>query len=218
MAPAPLSLDADAPLPPVIPIFPLTGAILLPHAQLPLNIFEPRYLAMVRDAMAGARLIGMVQPKDQAKVPGVYTVGGLGRITSYSETDDGRFLITLTCLTRFAIAEELSVLTPYRQVRADYAPFHAGDQADTVLASDVRSGLVADLKAYLAARGLGADWEAVGGMRDDILVNALAMLCPFEPEEKQALLEAGDVAGRAEMLRTLMGFALRVADAPVVKH
>jgi Lon protease-like protein len=203
-------------LSPVIPIFPLGGAILLAGAQLPLNIFEPRYLAMVRDAMAGARLIGIVQPDGRTggTRPSVYPVGCVGRITSYSETTDGRYLITLTGLQRFRIAEELAVTTLYRQVRADYSPFEQDDQDEAPLADARRAQLVAALRGFLDAKGLGADWKAIEDADDPMLVNALAMLCPFESSEKQLLLEAETLGGRADLLITLMAFAEAPSQRP----
>ncbi len=202
-------------LPPVIPVFPLSGALLLPRAVLPLNIFEPRYLAMTRDAMAGNRVIGIVQPRrpDRPGGPELFATGGLGRITRFSETGDGRFLIALTGLIRFRIVEELAVTTPYRQVRADYAPYAADWDPSPPLAPAARAGLEDALRAYLDTQQLSADWEAVRGADDEGLVSTLAAVCPFEILERQALLEAPDLAARAEMLTTLMAFAGRVAGS-----
>ena len=195
-------------LPERIPIFPLTGALVLPRGQLPLNIFEPRYLAMVRDAMAGQRLIGMVQPKDEGGArPSLYPIGGLGRITQFAEADDGRFVIALTGITRFRIVEELEVDTPYRQVIASYSEFAQDWGASDPLPAAVRAGLEESLKTYLDAQGLGADWDAVSNADDESLVNALSGVCPFDPAEKQALLEAPDLRSRADALATLMAFA-----------
>ncbi len=209
--------SADS-LPAVIPVFPLAGALVLPHGELPLNIFEPRYLAMVRDAMAGDRLIGMVQPKDERDPPELYAIGGLGRITEFSETSDGRIVITLAGLTRFRIAEELSVDTPYRQVRADYAPF-TGDWRDAdPLAAAVRADLENSLRAYLDSQGLSADWDAVAGADDESLVNTLTAVCPFDIAEKQALLEAPSLRERASVLATLMAFAVPAVDEQVTLH
>ncbi len=195
----------------IIPVFPLTGVVLLPRGTLPLNIFEPRYLKMVDDAMRGNRLIGMVQPRIHeglGDTPPLFEVGGVGRITSYSETDDARFHITLSGLCRFRIAEELPVTTPYRQVRADYTPF-AADLADPdeYLDEAHRAQLVNLLKDYLEARRLDADWDSIGRAPPEHLVNALAMICPFQPLEKQALLEARSLTERAEALIALMAMA-----------
>lgn len=203
--------SADS-LPATLPLFPLAGALMLPRAELPLNIFEPRYLAMVRDAMAGDRLIGMVQPKDDREPPALYGIGGLGRITQFSETGDGRFLIALVGLTRFRIERELTVDTPYRQANVDYAPF-AGDwrEADPLPAA-VRADLESSLRGYLDSQGLSADWEAVASADDESLVNTLTAVCPFDVAEKQALLEAPALRDRAGVLAALMAFATPADD------
>ena len=199
-------------LPDRIPVFPLAGALMLPRAELPLNIFEPRYLAMVRDAMAGDRVIGMLQPKTLLEPPEPFAVGGLGRITQFSETGDGRLLIAITGLTRFRIVRELEVETPYRQVVADYAEFAADWRDPDPLPAAVRADLENSLKSYLDVRGLSADWDAVANADDESLVNTLAVVCPFDLAEKQALLEAADVRERATVLAALMAFA-QPADA-----
>ncbi len=197
--------------PPTLAIFPLPGVLLLPGGKLPLNIFEPRYLQMVEDAMAGHRTIGMVQPVDaagggRAARPEVYPVGGAGRITSFNETGDGRYLITLTGVTRFRIVEELSVTTGYRQVVADYAGFD-GDLAPAEEGEVDGKRLLAALRAYLTATGIPADWESINRAPLPTLVTSLAMICPFSPGEKQALLEAPDAAERARTLVALMEMA-----------
>jgi uncharacterized protein len=203
------SLDA---LPPTLPVFPLTGALLLPRGQLPLNVFEPRYLAMVDAVMSGNRLIGMIQPseaEEKALKPALSTVGCTGRVTAYQETDDGRYLLTLTGICRFRIAEELDVTTPYRQARADYSTFGG----DLVIGSESefpRERLLAALNDYLSRRDLKADWSSVMNAPAETLVNALAMLCPFQPAEKQALLEA---PGWQERVDTLVAL-LEMAGAP----
>jgi hypothetical protein len=196
-----------ADFPAVIPIFPLDAALLLPHGELPLNIFEPRYLNMVDDALAGERLIGMVQTRSGLSQfgPNLARVGCVGRLTSFSETVDERYLITLTGLCRFTVAEELSVQSPYRQVRADFAPF-GGDLRP--LADDDgfdRLRFLAALKAYLDRRGLAMeDWESPKSAAAESLVNGLAMVLPFTPGEKQALLEAPSLSERREALIALM--------------
>ncbi|HEX4199148.1 MAG TPA: LON peptidase substrate-binding domain-containing protein [Caulobacteraceae bacterium] len=196
-----------ADLPAVIPVFPLDAALLLPHGELPLNIFEPRYLNMVDDALAGERLIGMVQTRSGLSPfgPNLARVGCVGRLTSFSETVDERYLITLTGLCRFTVAEELGAQTPYRQVRADFSPF-AGDLRP--LADDDgfdRLRFLAALKAYLDRRGLAMeDWESPKSAAAESLVNGLAMVLPFTPGEKQALLEAPSLAERREALIALM--------------
>lgn len=198
-------------LPSILPIFPLTGALLLPRGRLPLNIFEPRYLAMVRDAMAGTRLIGMIQPVDshsREAEPAVFAIGCAGKITSFSETGDGRFLITLTGIARFRVTSELARVTPYRQVLADFGEFaeDLNPPADTENFS--RERLYPALRAYLELHGLSADWQAIEQAPAEPLVNALAMICPFTPAEKQALLEADSLETRAETMITLLGMAL----------
>ena len=193
-------------LPAVVPVFPLTGALLLPRGVLPLNVFEPRYLAMVDAAMSGTRIIGMVQPtvhEEKSIKPPLSNVGCAGRITSYQETDDGRYVIALTGICRFRIADELDVTTPFRQVKADYAPF-AGDLAQGDYQDFPRERLLWALKSWLTQRELKADWQSVMSAPAESLVNSLAMLCPFEPAEKQALLEAGSLPERADTLVALL--------------
>ncbi|KPF76401.1 peptidase S16 [alpha proteobacterium AAP81b] len=202
---------ASAPLPAAIPVFPLTGALLLPRGMLPLNIFEPRYLAMVRDAMAAAgaaaRVIGMIQPRAEGDPPPLYDVGCLGRISEFKETDDGRILIALTGVTRFRVAAELDRTTPYRQVLVDYDEYRDDRGEPAPLAAAARAGLEDVLKAYLDTQGLAADWDAVKSADDEALVTTLAAVCPFDPAEKQALLEAEDLPLRAATLTALMTFA-----------
>jgi hypothetical protein len=197
-------------LPGVIPVFPLASALLLPRARLPLNIFEPRYLAMVDAAMDTHRLIGMIQPRDaseeKAALAQLADVGCVGRITEYNETEDGRYIITLTGIARFRVASEHNAGTPYRQVDADYAPF----LDDLTPAPDVpiaRQRLFAALKPYLTERSMQTDWKSIEDAPGEMLINALAMLCPFEPSEKQALLEAPDLAKRADTLIALIEIA-----------
>src|SRR6478736_18328 len=196
-------------LPSILPIFPLTGVLLLPRGRLPLNIFEPRYLAMTRDALAGERLIGMVQPSDPRVAgdnPPVYPVGCAGRITSFSETDDGRYMITLTGLSRFRIAEEFPVLSGYRRVRPDWQAFARDLDAQTGGEFD-RDRFIRGLKAFFDQRQISADWEAIEKAAGEHLINSIAMLCPFAPSEKQALLEAPDLDERARLLIALVEMA-----------
>ena len=193
-------------------MFPLPGALLLPRAELPLNIFEPRYLEMVDDAMAGDRLIGMIQPEDEDAdlngSPGLCQVGCAGRITSYAETQDNRILISLTGISRFVLVKELSVSTPYRKVIADFTPF-ASDLASENQADDVdRSGLIKVFRDYLAANDMSADWEQVNAASTETLVNTLSLLAPYAPRDKQALLEAPDLKSRADVLIALTEVAL----------
>jgi hypothetical protein len=173
---------------------------------LPLNIFEPRYLRMIDDALAGSRVIGMIQPRenDEAAAPPLYDVGCAGRITSFQETADGRYLIALQGLSRFRIASELGAATPYRQVSADYTYF-AGDMSEDRSGEAVdRERLFDAMRGYFASEGLSTDWKEAGAAPTEALVNSLAMGCPFAPNEKQALLEAGNLADRADCLIALM--------------
>ena len=196
-------------LPPTLGIFPLTGVLLLPRGQLPLNVFEPRYLTLVEAALSGSRLIGMIQPLEhehKALKPPLSLIGCVGRLTGYRETDDGRYLITLTGICRFRVAHELTTDAPFRQVAADYAPF-AGDLAESSESDFPRERLLAALNEYLARRDLKADWRSVMNAPAETLVNALAMLCPFEPAEKQALLEAPGWQERVSTLLALLEMA-----------
>jgi Lon protease-like protein len=193
-------------LPGVIAIFPLPGALLLPRGQMPLNIFEPRYLAMVDDVMrSGLRVIGMIQPDpthpgpDQTK-PHLFRVGCVGRITQLAESGDGRYLIQLTGVARFRIEEELAVTTPYRQCRVTYQPFLADFTARKGENEVDRKTLLRTLADFLKANNLKADWEGIENAPNEALVNALAMMSPYGPAEKQALLEAPDLKTRAEIL------------------
>jgi hypothetical protein len=198
-------------LPKTVAVFPLTGALLLPRGALPLNVFEPRYLAMVDDALESTRLIGMIQPtepEDQTLKPALSQVGCLGRITAFQESEDHRYQITLTGVCRFRLAEELTADTPYRQVTADYSRF-AGDLLLDEASDLPRERLMSALKNYLSRRDLKADWHSVMNAPPEHLVNALAMLCPFEPAEKQALLEA---PGWNERVATLVAL-LEMSEA-----
>ena len=202
-------------LPQVIPVFPLDGALLLPHAQLPLQVFEPRYIAMVDDVMAGDRMIGMVQtrPGGDPERPGLQPIGCAGKITTFSETTDGRYLITLTGLSRFQVREEIAVPSPYRQVRVDFMRFQT-DLQPTKGEDDGfdRMRLLSALKGYLEQRALDVDWETAKAAPAEALVNSLAMALPFDPAEKQALLEAAQLHERREALVALMEIDARVPD------
>jgi Lon protease-like protein len=203
---------APSALPDILPIFPLSGVVLLPRGKLPLNIFEPRYLAMVEDALGQGRLIGMVQPSVQgmpegeAGAPPVYNIGCAGRVTSFTETDDGRFLIGLTGLCRFVIAEELVPERGYRRVRPDWQKFLA-DVAGPDESEVDREKLLGILRPFFKMHGIAADWSAVQNTNSETLVSSLAMICPLAPNEKQALLEAPDLHARAEMLMALLEMA-----------
>lgn len=207
-------------LPKQIPLFPLAGALLLPGGQLPLNIFEPRYLRMIDDALAGARLIGMIQPRDgmMAGRPPLYAVGCAGRIRSFSETDDGRYMITLGGRRRFRLVEELNADTPYRQAAVDWNAFAVDESLDPSADFIDRDRLVRAMRHYLDTEGLKTDWEVVDDAPSEALVASLAMGCPFAPNEKQALLEAETTHARAECLIALMEMSSAGddgADAPM---
>jgi len=194
-----------ADLPANIPVFPLPGALLLPRGQMPLNIFEPRYLAMVDDALRdGHRLIGMIQPDTSQPgpedKPHLFKIGCVGRMTQLAETGDGRYLIQLIGITRFRIESELDVSTPYRQCRVSYAPFADDFVARKGEEAVDRKALLAALSAFLKANDLKADWEGIDNAPNEALVNALAMMSPYGAAEKQAMLEAPDLKTRAEIL------------------
>jgi len=205
--------------PSTIPVFPLPGVIMLPGSNLPLNVFEPRYLQMVKDVRANHGLIGMIQPRDgedTSAVPPVYGVGGIGHITDYAETQDGRNIIRLTGLCRFAVKEELQVMTPYRQVQPDWVPF-AADLAEGDASPPInRPELMAALQAYLEQKGLDADYDGINTAPDKVLINTLSMIIPFGVPEKQALLEAMGTTERAEVLKSLlvMMTSATLADVP----
>jgi Lon protease-like protein len=192
-------------LPEVIPVFPLPGALLLPRGQMPLNIFESRYLAMVDDAFRdGHRLIGMIQPdvthSRNEERPVLFRVGCVGRITQFAESGDGRYILELTGVARFKVVEEMTVLTPYRQCRVDYFPFFDDFTARKGEEAVNREALLSVLTDFLKANNLKVDWEGVESAPNEALVNALAMMSPYGPAEKQAMLEAPDLKTRAEIL------------------
>ena len=196
-------------LPRVVPIFPLPGVLLLPGGRLPLNIFEPRYLAMVRDALSGERTIGMIQPCAEAPDVGaarVYETGCAGRVTAFSETGDGRYLITLTGVIRFDVARELPPIEGYRRVVADYGRFR-GDLEEEASEID-RERFLETLGCYFEANGIEGDWTAIEEAGDAALVTSLAMICPFAAPEKQALLEAMSLPERARTMTAIMEMAV----------
>jgi Lon protease-like protein len=205
-----------ADLPDVIPIFPLPGALLLPRSRLPLHIFEPRYLAMLEDCMkTRERMIGMIQPRE---VPGsaekrLHSIGCAGRLTAFSETEDGRYMITLTGISRFRVLEEVSGFTPYRRARVDWADFTRDMGAAEMDPGLQRKPFLALLGRFFSRRGLSTDWDSLKDAEDELLINALSMLCPFDPEDKQALLEAPSLPTRRETLVTLIEFALRGGES-----
>jgi hypothetical protein len=192
-----------ADMPAALPVFPLTGVLLLPRGKLPLNIFEPRYMAMVEDALARPdKLVGMIQPVEKerkGKAQPLYPVGCAGRITSWSETEDGRYLIQLTGIARFAIGAEIATTRGYRMFEPEFERF-ADDFAEPHPGGFDRVRLVAALKSFFAAEGLEGDWNSIEQAPDERIVNTLAMLCPFAPDEKQALLECATLAERAKAM------------------
>lgn len=210
-------------LPKQLKVFPLRGVIVLPRSSLPLNVFEPRYLALVNDALAGDRLIGVVQPlpaggedtgeSPQGKDVPLHKIGGAGRITAFQETDDGRYLITLSGIARFNIAGEKQSDDPYRMCTADWSPFeddlnhgHGEDAVD-------RDRLLKVLKEYLSVNDLSADWDGINNSSNELLINTLSMISPYGAEEKQALLEANDLKTRAQVLVALAEMDLAVTDS-----
>ena len=202
-------------LPAEVPIFPLTGALLLPGGHLPLNIFEPRYIAMTDAALGRGRWLGMVQPRDTAEQTvgdhhPVFPVGCLGRIVAFKETEGGRYLITLEGVCRFRIERELELRDNYRAAEARYGGF-ANDLEPGALTAEARDALVGALKAYFDDRGFDADWAALDAMADDVLVASMAMACPFSAAEKQALLEAPGLNERAQSLITILNMAAHSA-------
>lgn len=198
-------------LPATLPIFPLPGVLLLPRGRLPLNIFEPRYLAMIQDALAGDRLIGMVQPKPGATndvgAAEIYPVGCAGRLSAFAETDDGRYLITLTGLCRFTVTEEIATMRGYRRVAADWSAY-AQDMEPCCASGLDRERFEAALASYFRVNGMQADWDTIREAPDERLITSLAMICPFAPPEKQALLEAATLADRAQVITTLVEMAV----------
>jgi Lon protease-like protein len=203
-------------LPAEIPVFPLSGAMLLPGGRLPLNIFEPRYLAMVEDTLATGRMFGMIQPDSRkpadANGPGLFSVGCLGRVTSFTETEDGRMAISLLGVVRFAGVAEVEMRRGYRRLRLSYDAY-AQDLAETSESIGLpRQGLLASLRIYFDRQKLTADWDAIRELDDQTLLTSLCMMCPFSPSEKQALLEADTLANRTMILATLLEFGQHGTD------
>ncbi len=205
-------MSQAADLPDTVPVFPLPGALLLPRARLPLHVFEPRYLQMFDDALkTPERLIAMVQPNEMngRNNYGLQKIGCAGRITQFSETEDKRYLITLTGISRFRVVTEVDGFTPYRRCQVDWNGFDrdlGGNEDDTRFD---RQAFLDLLSRYFDARGLSADWDTLKEADDELLVNSLSMMLDFEPEDKQALLEAPSLSTRRETLVTLIEFAMR---------
>ncbi|MCB2011839.1 MAG: LON peptidase substrate-binding domain-containing protein [Geminicoccaceae bacterium] len=208
-------------LPRRFPIFPLSGTVLLPRGNLPLNIFEPRYLAMVRDAMQTDQVIGMIQPRNDDSgdaAPELYRTGCVGKVSNFQETDDGRFLITLAGICRFDMVEELDVATPYRQIEADFSRW-TGDFEPETPPDVMRTALLEALKVYFDQHDIEADWNAVRNAPLIGLITSLAMICPFEASEKQALLEAETLERQARLLVAMMQIAVAEGEeGPAVLH
>jgi hypothetical protein len=202
-----------ADLPQTVPLFPLDGAILLPRGVIALNVFEPRYLNMVDDALGGDRLIGIIQPTSEDVVPQLADVGTVGRITAFSETDDGRYLITLTGICRFDLDSEFEAGTPYRQATVVYDGF----AEDFVQASGERidrAALIVSLKTYAALHGFEVDWDSVEQAPTETIINVAAQVCPFDAAAKQALLEAVTLEDRARALVALLEWDSAADDEP----
>lgn len=204
-------------IPATIPVFPLPRALLLPRTELPLNIFEPRYLQMIEDTIRGDRVIGMIQPNEPedgaSKTPPLYPVGCAGRLTNFGETGDGRYQVVLTGIARFRIVEELSSLSPYRRCKVDYTSF-ADDLLQGLGEDDVdRESLLKTLANYLAANSIEADWSGITQAPTEALVNGLSLMSPFGVREKQALLEARDLRTRAQLLVAATEITLAAGEA-----
>lgn len=194
-------------LPETLPIFPLTGVLLLPTGQLPLNIFEPRYLAMTAHALATHRMIGMIQPRNVSTLPDIYDIGCAGKIIDFTETTDGRYLITLAGICRFKVAGELTATTPYRQVKPDWNPYKSDLDINDCQGLD-RGRLHDNLKQYFQTQELTCDWDAIKNTPDNKLITCLSMICPFQPQEKQALLEATCCNERARTFMAMLEMAV----------
>ncbi|MGD1037199.1 MAG: LON peptidase substrate-binding domain-containing protein [Roseiarcus sp.] len=210
-------------MPQAMPVFPLAGALLLPRRPIQLTIFEPRYLAMLDDALSGERLIGMIQPRagyDAVEpAPELCSVGCAGRIVQYAEIGDDRCFLTLMGVARFRVVEEQTATTPYRLVRADFSDFADDFEAGLGESAVDRNSLVEALRAFAEANEIKIDWEDVDKASNETLVNSLAMLSPYGAKEKQALLEAADLKSRAEILVAISQMELaRSADASIQLH
>ena len=203
-------------LPGLIPVFPLPGALLLPRARLPLHIFEPRYLAMLDDALkTETRVIGMIQPdsfSEREGGSGLHKIGCAGRVTQFSETEDGRYMVTLTGISRYRIRDEIEGFTPYKRFDVSWTGFEGDRSATDKDPSFDRAEFFKILARYFKARGLSTDWDTLKDADDELLINSLSMLLDFEVEDKQALLEAPSLVTRRETIVTLIEYSLRAGD------
>lgn len=208
--------DRPDTLPNVVPVFPLTSVLLLPRGELPLNIFEPRYLNMVEDALRADRMIGMIQPRDDeaGSNPAIRQIGCLGKITQFAETGDGRLMLSLTGIARFRVIEELTVMTPYRQCAVTYDEFADDLIRDKGEKHVNRTAILEALRNFAEANRLKIDWKSIEQTPNEALVNALSMMSPFGPEEKQALLEAKTLADRADVLVAITEIELARGNGP----
>jgi hypothetical protein len=201
-------------MPGIIPVFPLPGALLLPRGHMPLNIFEPRYLAMIDHALAGDRLIGMVQPNpDKGDLGGLYGVGCAGRITQFAETGDGRYIVSLTGVARFRLMPEVDASTPFLQYSVDWTPFTADYEPKSGEDAVDRKAVIEALRRFSEENSVEVDWDSVKGAANEALVNALCMMSPYGVREKQALLEAPDLKSRGDMLVAITEMELAKAAA-----
>lgn len=205
-------MPSDQDLPAVFPVFPLSGAVLFPHTRLPLNIFEPRYLNLIDAVLAGPRFMGMIQPVQSGQETGaddmpIYEIGCLGRLTAFGETDDGRYVITLTGISRFQVIEELEMKDGYRRIKADYNPFQKTDIYQDGEAYD-RARFMTSLTAYMKKLGADNSQESFERANDQALITAVASSAPFTPEEKQAILECPGLKEQAELVRSIMEMAV----------
>ena len=200
-------------LPSTMPVFPLSGALLLPRGALPLNIYEARYRSMVEDTIKGKRVIGMVQPRvheGEAQEPPVYDIGCAGRLTAFQELEDGRYIITLTGIRRFRIVEEMARTTPYRMFRVDYADFMQDFEPETAASAD-RAYFLKLIRQYVDIQGYNVDWDVIENTDTETLIHASSTLAPWAPNEKQALLEAPDIDSRYQTLIALYEMAIAQA-------
>lgn len=209
--------NRDAPSPTVVPIFPLAGALLLPHSQIPLNVFEPRYIELIDDVLRSDRLIGIIQPREGSQAQRIddkaplYDIGCLGRLTMFQEYDDGRYFITMTGVQRFRVLEEVLTTTPYRQLRVDYEPFEESDaHVEPEFTAD-RDRFMKLIRAYVDLQDYAVNWEMIEQTDTLTLVNAGSTLAPWAPSEKQALLEAPTMQDRYDTLITLYEMAVAMA-------